>query len=269
MDQQTLHTSSAFDTIAQSYDKMFEQNTITQQIRPLITKSLLSHFTAGDHVLELNCGTGTDAIALAEYGIRITAIDSSPVMIDRAESKIRQKRFGEMIETKVMGFEQLNELVDVGFDGAFSNFGGFNCIPNVEHVAHDLAALIKPRGSFIACIINKVSLWEITSFFARGKFSKAFRRLRNNGCLVRVGNSIVQTWYYTPEEFTAMISPWFSVEKIYGINIFSPLPNSTAFVQRHPRLTSALLNVDNNIRTLFPFYGLGDHFVIAARRIDR
>ncbi len=39
-------------------------------------------------VLELGCGTGCDAICLSQHGFEVTAIDSSPMAIERARARL-------------------------------------------------------------------------------------------------------------------------------------------------------------------------------------
>jgi 2-polyprenyl-3-methyl-5-hydroxy-6-metoxy-1,4-benzoquinol methylase len=41
-------------------------------------------------VLELGCGTGTNAILLAQLGFEVTAVDLSPLAIEQAEAKAQQ-----------------------------------------------------------------------------------------------------------------------------------------------------------------------------------
>ncbi len=63
-----------------------------------------------------------------------------------------------------------------------------------------------------------------------------------------------------------MIEPWFVTERIYGINILSPSPSSGSFAAKHPSITDGLLMLDGLVRRIPPFRGLGDHFVVEARR---
>jgi SAM-dependent methyltransferase len=49
--------------------------------------------TAGDHVLDVGCGTGATAIAAAERGARVTGADISPTMIEAARARAPQLDF--------------------------------------------------------------------------------------------------------------------------------------------------------------------------------
>jgi ubiquinone/menaquinone biosynthesis C-methylase UbiE len=253
-----------FDAVAPTYDEWFEQSTITQAIRKIVHTSCAKYFHSGDHVLELNCGTGTDALFLTSIGIRVTATDASPSMIERARSKLSGQLASGLAEVEVMEFGEVQSLREHDFDGVFSNFGGLNCAREPERVLHDVALRLKPDGVFIACLMNRRCAWEMMSFFLRGKFREAGRRRRQ--AAVKVGQATVPVTYYTPRSFSGLMSEYFIVEEIYGLNILSPGPNSRAFVAGFPGITKFLLGADRLVRGLPPFSGLGDHFVVVGRR---
>src|ERR1051326_2830330 len=170
-----------FDRAAIEYDRLFEENPVTETIRPLVWRSMLNRFKPGSHILELNCGTGTDAIMLAGHGMHVTATDASAEMISQARSKIRQHHVESSVTLKRMNFEDIHSMNGETFDGAFSNFGGLNCARELPPTLAGLSAVMKPGSYFIACVMNRISLWEIISFLARGRWSAAFRRLPSGG----------------------------------------------------------------------------------------
>ena len=254
-----------FDSIAEQYDSFFEENIVTKKIRSVVWNSLLNNFKSGYNILELNCGTGTDAIMLSEHGIQVTAIDASEKMIQEARRKSQANGISSVDFLK-MSSEEIDKLPATNYGGAFSNFGGLNCVNNPGIVIERVSQLLQPNAPFIVCLLNKICIWEMLAFLSIGKFSQAFRRFPQDGIEASIGDSLMHTWYYTPKEFAKILSPWFSIKKIYGLNIFSPNPSSRSFMNKHPRLTQSLLKIDDGICTAFPFYILGDHFVIEARR---
>ena len=52
---------------------------------------------AGAHILELNAGTGTDAVQLARRGYRLHATDVAPGMLDRLHQKVRDLNLGDRL----------------------------------------------------------------------------------------------------------------------------------------------------------------------------
>jgi ubiquinone/menaquinone biosynthesis C-methylase UbiE len=261
--------TAPFDAAAAGYDDEFERQRVTRSLRSVVQGTLLGHFRPGAHVLELNCGTGTDAIALAGRRVRVTCIDSSPEMIAQAAAKAERNGLGRLITFRELDFEQIDSAGFAEFDGAFSNFGGLNCSPRPGIVIGKVARLMKPGSVLVACLLNRTSLWESAAFIARGRFSKAFRRWRPGGIDATVGGMPLHVWYYSPGGVAKMLAPWFEVIQIYGLSIVSPPPGAAAFISSHPGLTDRLLRFDGAIRTMPPFRSLGDHFVVAARRISQ
>jgi ubiquinone/menaquinone biosynthesis C-methylase UbiE len=261
---QAAQSAAAFDEAAATYDERFEYNAITRSIRGIVHASCAKYFHAGDRVLELNCGTGTDAHYLTAIGIRVKATDASPSMIALAGSKLSGEIASGAVELEVMDFNDLAPLGDTEFDGVLSNFGGLNCAREPERVLRDVALRVRPGGVFIACLMNRHCAWEMMSLLVRGKYTEAGRRRRN--AVVKVGRSDVPVTYYTPQTFSRLLGQFFTVEETYGLNILSPGPNSRSFAAKFPGVTKFLLAADGHVRRLPFFSGLGDHFVVVARR---
>lgn len=272
MEYRNQSHTPAYDAIAATYDKEFEETLITRELRSRIWQSLLNRFRPGSHILELNSGTGTDAIFLAENNIAVTASDISEKMLEQAQSKIDTKKLHHLITLRKLSFEELGTLVDettqesFQYDGVFSNFGGLNCAANLGKALGEIAQLLKPGGFFVVCLLNKICLWEISSFFFRAKFRNAVRRLPKEGIDAVIGKEKVHAWYYSPHQFIEMAKSWFIIEKIYGLSIVSPLQNSKNFAAQYPKITQSLLKIDTVLGDIFPFYNFGDHFVAECKR---
>jgi 2-polyprenyl-3-methyl-5-hydroxy-6-metoxy-1,4-benzoquinol methylase len=274
----TQYTPRPFDEEAALYDEQFTSNPVALRARGAVWEILASCFKEGDHVLELNCGTGEDALMLGRMGVRVTAIDSSQSMLDIASRKSGLHRLDHLISYRLLRFEELDQLDTTLFDGVLSNFGGLNCTEDLPSVLKSVASVLKPGGGGVFCFLGKSPIWEILSFLGRGEYGKAFRRQprltrqagKANGSIpVRVGSRTVQVRYYGTRELREIMSPWFSVVQTAGLSILSPLPASRSFAVRHPGLTNALLGLDDRIRRLPGLRSLGDHTVIVARRSGR
>lgn len=57
---------------------------------------------AGQQVLDLGCGTGRHAVALADAGATVAALDQSPPMLERARAKIANRRIA-LVRGKLPG----------------------------------------------------------------------------------------------------------------------------------------------------------------------
>ena len=82
--------SSPFDEMAADYDRSFTTSTIGSLMRQAVWWRLDACFRPGDRVLELNCGTGADAIHLARRGVRVLATDIAPAMLELTRAKVAQ-----------------------------------------------------------------------------------------------------------------------------------------------------------------------------------
>src|SRR5690242_3488644 len=85
----TNNVLESFDNIAEIFDEEFE-NAITRRLRQQIYDTVGRLVPAGGSIIDINCGTGIDAIALAQKGYTVCGIDLSPKMVDRAKGKSLQ-----------------------------------------------------------------------------------------------------------------------------------------------------------------------------------
>src|SRR5882757_9686599 len=79
---------TVFDQLAAKYDQSFTDSIIGRAQRDAVWNILTNTFKANDNILELNCGTGEDAIFLAGRGVSVFACDASQEMIATAEERL-------------------------------------------------------------------------------------------------------------------------------------------------------------------------------------
>jgi SAM-dependent methyltransferase len=174
--------AAPFDALAADYDRCFTASVIGRRMRAAVWRRLDKAFVAGERVLELNCGTGEDAIHLGARGVRILATDGSPAMLSRARAKIEATGLSATIEVERLRIENLADLAGLGtFDGAVSNFGGLNCVNDLPCVASRLAVLLRPGARVLLCVMGPTVPWEWAWYLAHGQPGKAARRLRRDG----------------------------------------------------------------------------------------
>ena len=74
-------------------------------------------------VLELGCGTGADAIYLAQHKFDVTAVESSPIALERARNRAQQQdTLVRFVLDDVFDFAQEAGQFDLVYDGGFYHF---------------------------------------------------------------------------------------------------------------------------------------------------
>ena len=167
---------AAFDSAAKAYDQNFTYSKIGRAQRALVWKQLEQDLDQQQtkSILEINCGTGEDALQLHNLGYQVTATDISPEMVAVSKQKVDSE-----VDFKVLGFSELrNAFSPQSFDLIFSNFAGLNCVSADElaKLSEDFYALLKPNGVFIGVYLGKYCWIERLYFSMKGSRYKAKRR---------------------------------------------------------------------------------------------
>jgi len=260
------HTKKAFDSAALSYDEDESRNEILKWMRVVVQKIYLKNFKTGDRLLELNAGTGTDALYLAEHGIYVLATDISENMIGTIREKVRRKNAGKFVSAKLCPFDKIGTIEESNFDGIISNFGGLNCIHEFEKLTDGLSAKIKKGGKFIAVVMNKYCPWEIFYYSAKFDFKNVFRRSKKEGIDAALGNELIRTYYFTPAQFAGYFQKHFKVRKIYTLGLFTPPPFLIGIYRRFRPIVKLFMKTDQLLNDIFPFNRAGDHFIIILEK---
>ncbi|HVN43752.1 MAG TPA: class I SAM-dependent methyltransferase, partial [Steroidobacteraceae bacterium] len=200
--RQLQETQDAFDSVAGDYDGERGNNALIQDMRREMWRWLDATFPPGSRLLDLGCGTGLDALRMAQQGHRVTAIDWSPGMVRRTQERAERAQLTARIEALNVGAHELGRIEEsAAYDGAYSDLGALNCVPEPAVVAGECARLLKPGGSLVFSVIGRVCPWEIGHYLVRGRWARL--KVRYAAGLVPVGMNrhIVWTRYYTPREF--------------------------------------------------------------------
>lgn len=236
-------------------------------MRGIVQEIYIQNFKTGDKLLELNAGTGTDALFLAGQGIHVLATDISENMVSKIREKVKMQGSVNTIQTMVCSFENINQIKQDGFDGVISNFGGLNCINNFDKLRDDLSSKIKQGGKFIAVVMNKICPWEIFYYSIKFDFKNVFRRFKKEGIDVALENELIRTYYFTPAQFTGFFKKQFKTKKIYTLGLFTPPPFLIGIYRRFKPLIKLLMKKDELLKSIFPFNRLGDHFIVILEKI--
>lgn len=268
-----LSPATPFDALAEIYDDTFSTSLIGLAQRAAVTRELNVVFAPGQHLLEINCGTGVDAVYLAGRGLRVLACDSSSRMIAIARRRAARLGLEDRAEFRVLATEDLAALAATEgrerFDGALSNFSGLNCVENLAAVASDLARLLKPGARAVFCLFGRSCVWEILWYLGQGNAAKAFRRFRPAGDLARLAEGVTVCVRY-PSVFaiTRTLEPYFRLRRREGVGVMVPPSYLEPWARRFPRMLAALAKADSKFERWPLFRALADHALLTFERTE-
>ena len=256
----------AFDSIAESYDQLFTNSKVGRAQRDVVWQRAAHLFPSGGHILELNCGTGEDAVFLAERGIEVTACDASVLMIHQARER-RPRDGARPIQFHVLPSERINELSSPEmFDGALSNFSGLNCIADLAVIARKLARCTKSGAPVLLCLSTRFCVWEMLHYTLRGDLHRAFRRCAGNS-QVSIGPESFPVYYPTLRSVAQSFHPFFRFRSATGVGVVVPPSYMEAWVANNPNLFGFCRAIDRLIRGLPGIRVLGDHMLLHLERV--
>jgi SAM-dependent methyltransferase len=264
---QLRDTQVAFDSVAADYDGPRGNNDLIQDMRSEMWRWLETIFSPGTYLIDLGCGTGLDAVHLARLGYRVAATDWSPLMVQRTADRAAAQQVIDRVRAMNVGAHQLQRLDEAGaFDGAYSNLGPLNCVPDLTDVARECARLLKPGGTLVFTVIGRYCPWEIAHYVRRARWARAKLRFARNVVPVGMNNHTIWTRYYTPREFYAAFEEYFTLEHHRGLCVLAPPPYLTWVREKYPRLHAWLWSLDRKVAGWPLIRALGDHFLIVMKK---
>lgn len=256
-------TEAAFDRYAASYDEEFTFSSVGKFQRERVWRFLSKHISPGTHpeVLELNCGTGEDALWFVKNGFKITATDISNEMVQVAKQKLGNNH-AAVLQADIAEIGE--KLYNKKFDLIFSDFGGLNCLNAnaLKEMDSVFSRLLKPGGRLIFVVMSRNCKWEQWYFKRKNEPGKAFRRRSAEGSEAVIFDKKFSTWYYSPAEIASFFEEHFSVNKFKPVGITLPPSYLDNYFRKHP-LRLRLLNVlEKGLGGLSSLSDHADHFII-------
>jgi SAM-dependent methyltransferase len=255
--------SGAFESLAADYDRQFSGSSIGRRMRQAVWQRCQARFRPGSRVLEMNCGTGEDAVHLAQLGVQVLATDVADAMIDIARAKVRRAGVESQVRVQRLAWEELGSLGEGAFDGVLSNFGGLNCVASIESIRAPLAARLMPGAVAMLCIMGPLVPWEWLWYLSHGQPRRAFRRLRPGGLLWRDA----RIRYPSIGRVGRALRPEFRVLRVSAIGALLPPPYTGAWAERFPRLLERLDAWERRLEAMPPLPWLADHYLLELERL--
>ena len=261
--------SAAFSMQAPVFDKLFGADPIIAYKRQRVRDHMNAFLKPHSHILELNAGTGEDAVYFAQHGHKIHATDISTGMQDILREKVKASGLNDLISQEICSFTDLEHLSNPGpFDHILSNFAGLNCTGQLQKVLDSFAYLVKPGGHVTLVMLPSFCLWEFLLLF-RGKFKTAFRRFTGRqGTIAHIEGNFFRCWYYDPASIRKHLANNFEVVSLEGLCTIVPPSYMEKFAERHSRIFRFLVKMENYLKTYWPWKVIGDYYIITLRRTN-
>lgn len=313
-----MSVKTGFDHIAGGYDKTFTETATGRRQRAIVHNYLKYKFFAQEFdparqtpvetrtpisVLELNCGTGEDALWLARHGAQVLATDIAPEMVAIAAGKAARAGLAHLIRTETLDIRRLcpptfhhsragenvyetlksfvnvkhpdvenlparnknKELINGKFDLILSNFGGLNCLSPEElnTFGAALPALLKPGGLFVAIVMGRFCCWETLYFLLKGRWRNAFRRLGGGPLAARLDRHATVPVWYYSPGEFRRFFPALEPVTIQPVGCWLPPSYLDPLVAHRPRLMEILDFTEQKCRGRLWAWG-ADHFMLAG-----
>lgn len=255
--------SRAFSLTAEKYDSFAQDHPHLARMRGKVYAHLQRIVPAGSRILELNAGTGIDALELARRGYRIHATDIAVGMLDRLAQKMGELP-ANSISAEERSFLHLEGVPGAPFDAVFSDLGGLNCVSDLTPVIRQLPHVVKPGGIVTWVLMPHICLWEMAEVF-RLKFRVAFRRFSAHGVRANLEGLQFPVYYFSPAEVLRWFGRDFELIALEGLSVITPTAESKNFAKQHGGLYRVLAWLDDRLSSHWPWNGWGDFYILSMR----
>jgi ubiquinone/menaquinone biosynthesis C-methylase UbiE len=257
----------AFSRQSAVFDELYSSNTIVNYKRRRVRSHVLAYLKPQSRILELNSGTGEDALFFASQGHHVHATDISTGMRQVLKNKVKQAGMNHLVTDEICSFNNLENLQNRGpYDAIFSNFGGLNCTSQLDKVLASLPALLKEGGTATLVIIPPFCLWETLLIF-KGQFKTAFRRFfSKNGRTAHIEGQYFKCWYYSAGYVNKHCPAGLNVIRTEGLCTIVPPSYIEGFAEKYPLIYRWLKNKEDRLKNTWPWKHIGDYYIISLKK---
>lgn len=256
--------AEAFSRTAEKYDSFAEDHPHLTRMRDKTYLHLTRHVPRGARILELNAGTGTDAVQLAQRGYFVHATDIAPGMLNRLAGKVNELGLQDRVTMETRSYLALEGVPGAPFDAVFSNLGGLNCVPDLTPIVQQLPKVLRPGGMVTWVLMSHICLWEIAEAL-RGNSSLAFRRFSRGAVRAQLEGLHFDVYYFSPGRVIRWFGSNFEVLALEGLSVITPTAESKNFAKRYRRIYRVFSWLDDLLSPRWPWNGWGDFYILTTR----
>ena len=259
----STNINKGFSKISHTYEELNHSPNLITWMRKRIYSNLLKS-TTGNSILEINCGTGIDAVYLSKEGYTVHATDISDGMLAYVKTKIETHKLQGKLSCQKLNLNDLNVLQPKKFNHIFSNFGGLNCVAeiNLKTILNSFTPILESGGGITLVIMPKLCFWECFQILKLKKH--AFRRFKKNGVEANVEGEKIKTYYHNKKTVINFLQSDYKNFEVESICAFGPTGNKVDFPKKHPFLFKIVRKIDILTNKLKIFQGIGDYYIISA-----
>jgi len=168
----------------ETYHYMFPDARIAEAVGQ-VAKALNLTAPSGKTVLDLCCGPGRCAIALAKRGLSVTGVDRTKYLLDKARERAKKESVKvEWIQDDMRTFWRKNSY-DLALS-MFTSFGYFQTRNEDAVVLRNIFTSLRPGGSLLIELMGKETLARV--------FNPSSVETASDGSLVAEQREILDGW---------------------------------------------------------------------------
>lgn len=255
---------TGFSKVYDHYEWLNKESLIDQTMRNQVHQTVLKFIKPHSSIIEINSGSGIDAVFFAKLGYTILATDVSEGAEMKINEKIRQLNVSNLTFKKC-SFLELDQLHPSKFDYLISNFGGLNCSDELQKVFHSFDSILLPNAHVTMVILGKYYPWDWI-YALKLKFRRAFMRLSKSDVYANIEGEKIKINYYIPKQIIRLMPSNFELQKIENLGFLYPSVNHQT-ITKQKKLIALLIKIDAFLlkKDWIP-KGVGDYFIITFKK---
>ncbi len=232
-----------------------------------VREHLLRYLTPSIHILEMNSGTGEDAIYLAQLGHQVHTTNQCHDKQLQLIENVNKYRLDGFISNELSASIHLSDLQNQGpFDHIFFNFGGLNCIEELDQIFQIVPGLLKANGLVTVVVQPRFCLWEAL-LILKGKLRLVTRRwLNSSQKAVHSMHSSQACRYYNPSYIIKRARKNFDLLETEGLCTIVPPSYMDKFPDNHPRLYQLFVSLEDRLKNNSLVNSCGDYYIMSLRK---
>ena len=215
-------------------------------------------------MLEINCGTGADALWLAKKAATVLATDISQGMIDVAKNKT----YTNAVDFRQLPAQNISALAPNRYNIIFSNFGGLNCLNNEElqKFKNGCEQVQKSSDQLAFVIMGTNCKWETFFFRYKNDRIKASRRRNKDGVEAIINGNPFKTYYYSPDDMKLLFKENYNYISAKPVGLFVPPSYLESYFIKRKGLFGFLKLLDKLFGNFAFLSNYADHYLIVFKK---